>query len=193
MSTPVPASAESLVLADLLPWTRWRTAALVLGGAVLVGVAAQVAIPLPGTPVPLTLQTFTVLLVGAGLGWRRAGMSMVVYAAGGVAGMPWFANGHNGLIFASSGYILGFVVAATMVGWCAERSADRTVLRTIGTMLLGTVTIYVCGVSVLMPVTGMSLPAALESGVMPFVVGDLVKIAAAAALLPSAWRLMRGR
>ena len=193
MSYALPAPRTPVVLADLLPSTRARSAFLVVAGAALVGGAAQVALPLPGTPVPFTLQTLAVLLVGAGLGWQRAGASMALYAAAGAAGVPWFAGGHSGLVFASSGYILGFIVAAMMVGWCAERRGDRTVARSAGTMLLGTAVIYVCGVAVLMPVAGMTLPAALAAGVLPFVLGDVVKVAVAAALLPTAWRLAGAR
>lgn len=190
MSFSVSAPKAPLVLADLLPMTRMRTALLVAGGAALVGVAAQVAVPLPGTPVPLTLQTLAVLLVGAGLGWRRAGASVLLYGAAGAAGVPWFAGGHSGLVFASSGYVVGFVLAAVMVGWSAQRRGDRTIARTTGTMLCGTVVIYVCGVAVLMPVAGMSLSAALTTGVLPFVLGDVVKVAVAAGLLPIAWNVL---
>jgi biotin transport system substrate-specific component len=184
-----------VVLADLLASTRTRTrsAVLVLAGAALVGLAAQVAVPLPGTPVPFTLQTLAVLVVGAGLGARLGGASLALYALAGAAGMPWFADGSSGLVFASAGYVLGFVPAAVLVGWCAERRGDRTVLRTTATMLLGTAVVYACGVSVLMHVTGLHLVAALEAGVRPFLVGDAVKIAVASALLPSAWRLLDRR
>jgi biotin transport system substrate-specific component len=193
MSIAFPTPAAPFVLADLLSRTRTGSTLFVVGGATLVGVAAQVAVPVPGTPVPFTLQTLAVLLVGASLGWRRAGSSMVLYAVAGVAGVPWFASGHAGLVLASSGYIIGFVLAAVMVGWCAERRGDRTVARTIGTMLLGTAAIYGCGVSVLMLVTGMNLPAGLAAGVQPFVIGDLIKIAAAATLLPWVWRHVGAR
>ena len=193
MSYALPVSGGPVVLADLLARTRTRSALLVLAGAAFVGLAAQVAVPLPGTPVPFTLQTLAVLLVGAGLGARRGGASLALYALAGAAGMPWFAEGSSGLVFASAGYVLGFIPAAVLVGWCAERRGDRTVLRTVATMLLGTAVVYACGVSVLMHVTGMDLVSGLEAGIRPFLVGDAVKTAIAAALLPSAWKLFGSR
>lgn len=195
MSFALPVPGRPLVLADLLPGSRSRAASalLVLSGAALVGVAAQVGVPLPGTPVPFTLQTLAVLLVGAGLGARLGGASLALYALAGAAGVPWFADGSSGLVFASAGYVLGFVPAAVLVGWCAERRGDRTVLRTAATMLLGTAVVYACGVSVLMHVTGLDLLGGLEAGVRPFLVGDAIKIATAAALLPTAWTLLDRR
>lgn len=195
MSFALPVPGRPLVLADLLPGSRSRAASalLVLSGAAFVGVAAQVGVPLPGTPVPFTLQTLAVLLVGAGLGARLGGASLALYALAGAAGVPWFADGSSGLVFASAGYVLGFVPAAVLVGWCAERRGDRTVLRTAATMLLGTAVVYACGVSVLMHVTGLDLLAGLEAGVRPFLVGDAIKIATAAALLPTAWTLLDRR
>jgi biotin transport system substrate-specific component len=183
----------SLVLADAFARTSARSVALVVGGAALVGVAAQVVVPLPGTPVPFTLQTFAVLLVGAALGRNRAIASMTLYAVAGAAGVAWFAGGSSGIPLASAGYILGFIIAAALVGSCAQRGGDRTVLRTTATMLAGTVVIYAFGVPVLMQATGMGLAAALSAGVVPFVIGDLLKVAAASALLPAAWKAVGPR
>lgn len=182
-----------LVLADAFARTSARSVGLVLGGAALVGLAAQVVVPLPGTPVPFTLQTFAVLLVGAALGRGRAVASMTLYAVAGAAGVPWFADGSSGIAMVSAGYILGFVAAAALVGSCAERGGDRTVLRTTATMLAGTAVIYAFGVPVLMQATGMGMGAAIAAGVLPFVVADLIKVAAAAALLPAAWKAMAPR
>src|SRR6187402_1694587 len=116
------------VLADLVPGAFVRDVALVIGAAVLTGIVAQVSIPLPFTPVPVTLQTLTVLLAGAALGPIRGGLSMVLYLVAGLVGVPWFSDKHYGWEFASFGYIIGFVVAATLVGALARRGADRTVL-----------------------------------------------------------------
>lgn len=190
-ASPAARPAGPAVLADLVAGTRARDAALVLGGAGLVGLAAQVSVPLPGTPVPLTLQTLAVLLVGASLGWRRALPSLALYAAAGAAGVPWFAGGGSGVAMASFGYVLGFVVAATVVGRLAEQHGDRTVARTVGTMLLGSLAVYAVGVPVLMAATGMDLGAALDAGVVPFLVGDAIKLALAAGVLPAAWSLVR--
>ena len=115
------------VLADLLPGSLLRDVLLVAAAAALTGLAAQVSIPL--VPVPVTLQTFTVLLAGAALGPLRGGASMLLYLAVGAAGVPWFAEQNSGIALPTFGYIVGFVVAAAVVGGLARRGADRTVLR----------------------------------------------------------------
>ncbi|WP_433219236.1 biotin transporter BioY [Microtetraspora malaysiensis] len=179
------------VLSDLIPGARVRDAALVAGGAALTGLAAQLAFPVPGSPVPVTGQTFAVVLVGAALGFNRAALSMLLYVLAGIAGVPWFTGGASGPGGATFGYLIGFIVAAALVGRLAERGGDRTPARTAGTMLFGNLVIYAFGVPVLMTVTGMGLGAALAAGVVPFLVGDALKIAVAAGLLPAAWRLTR--
>ncbi|WP_067912661.1 biotin transporter BioY, partial [Actinomadura rubrobrunea] len=189
MATAHVARRRAAVLGDLLPGALVRDAALVVGAAALVGVFAQVAVPIPGTPVPVSGQTFAVLLAGAALGTWRAALGMVVYLIAGVAGMPWFAEGSSGAGSPSFGYILGFVVAAAVVGRLAERGGDRTPARTIGTMLVGTVIMYAAGVPYLMAALGVDLGRALELGVVPFLAGDALKVLLAAGLLPTAWRL----
>lgn len=189
----LPARSGARVLADLVPGAATaavaREVALVAGGAALTGVAAQIAIPLPGTPVPLTLQTFAVLVVGAALGWRRGLLALALYAGAGLAGLPWFAEGQSGWAFASMGYVLGFVFAAALVGWLAERGADRRPVPAALIMLLGNLVIYVCGVSVLMSALDVGLGQAVALGVTPFLVTDAIKIVLAAGALPTAWRL----
>ena len=180
-------------LGDVIPGGLARSAALVVGGAVFVGLTAQVAVPLPFTPVPLSLQTFSVLLVGAVLGSRRGVASMALYALAGVAGVPWFSQHQSGWAFASFGYVVGFVLAAWLVGRLAERGGDRTVLRTAGTMVLGNLAIYAVGVPGLMLATGLPLGRALLAGVVPFLIGDALKIALAAGLLPATWKLVGTR
>jgi biotin transport system substrate-specific component len=165
----------------------------VIGGAIFVGLTAQVSIPLPFTPVPLTLQTFSVLLVGAALGSIRGVSSMALYLLAGVAGLPWFADHHSGWALPSFGYIVGFVAAAWLVGWLAERGADRRVASTIGMMALGNVVIYVFGVAGLMLLAHMSLGKAIALGVLPFLIGDVIKILLAAGLLPGTWKLINSR
>lgn len=177
-----------LVLADLVPRSLARTTALVVGGAALTGLCAQVAFPVPGTPVPVTLQTFSVLLVGAALGWRLAAASMGLYLIAGVAGVPWFSGQTAGWTTVTSGYLVGFLVAAAVVGVLSSRGGDRTPLRTAATMTLGTLTIYVFGVGVLAASLDLGLGDALRMGVVPFLVGDGLKVLAAAGLLPLAWR-----
>jgi biotin transport system substrate-specific component len=188
MSTAVLARPGH-VLADLLPSTRVRDAALVAGGAVLTGLAAQLAVPVPGSPVPVTGQTFAALLVGTSLGARRGFLSLAVYALAGVLGVPWFAGGGSGAGAASFGYVLGMLLAAMAVGALARRGGDRSALRTAGTMLVGEAIIYAVGVPYLALATGMSASAALAAGFTPFLLGDALKAALAMGALPTAWRL----
>lgn len=180
-------------LADVIPGGLARNIALVAGGAVFVGLSAQLTVPLPFTPVPLTLQTFSVLLTVAVLGSARGVLSMGLYVVAGMAGLPWFAQHNSGWSFASFGYVLGFLVAAVLVGKLAERGADRTPLRAAGLMVLGNLAIYAVGVPGLMVFAGMSLPKAIALGVVPFLIGDAVKIAVAAGVLPTAWKLVNTR
>jgi biotin transport system substrate-specific component len=153
-------------------------------------VAAQISIPLPFTPVPITLQTFTVLLAGAALGPLRGGASMLLYLLVGVAGFGWFSEGHSGMAFPSFGYIVGFVVAAALAGALARRGADRSVPGTIGLMVAGNLVIYAIGLPWLMAALGVDLSKGLEFGVTPFLIGDALKIALAAGLLPATWWLI---
>ncbi|WP_257980560.1 biotin transporter BioY [Streptomyces sp. CB02959] len=182
------------VLADLLPAAtatraRVRDAALVAGGAVITGIAAQIAIPVPGSPVPVTGQTFAALLVGASLGARRGLLSLVVYALAGMAGVPWFAGGASGAGGATFGYVLGMLLAATAVGALARRGGDRGVLRTAATMAAGNALIYAVGVPYLALSTGMSFGQAVAVGMVPFLIGDALKVALAMGALPTAWKL----
>jgi biotin transport system substrate-specific component len=189
MSTAAATPRTGQVLADLLPSTRVRDAALVAGGAVLTGLAAQLAVPVPGSPVPVTGQTFAALLVGTSLGARRGFLSLAVYALAGVLGVPWFAGGGSGAGAASFGYVLGMLLAAMAVGALARRGGDRSALRTAGTMLVGEAIIYAVGVPYLALATGMSASAALAAGFTPFLLGDALKAALAMGALPTAWRL----
>ncbi len=184
MSLPAPR-----VLGDVIPGGLVRDVVLVAGGAALTGLAAQVSIPLPFTPVPLTLQTFAVLLVGASLGTVRGVASMLLYLAAGVAGAPVFSNGTSGAGGASFGYVLGFIVAAALVGRLAERGATRGPLRTAAVMVLGNLAIYAVGLPWLMSSIHVGLGKGLSLGVTPFLIGDLLKVVVAAGLFPAAWRL----
>ena len=182
-------AARPRVLADLVPGGLVRDLALVAGAAAMTGVAAQVAIPLPFTPVPISLQTFTVLLAGAALGPARAGTAMALYLVAGVAGVPWFSEQNSGFGFPSFGYIIGFVVAAVLVGALARRGADRTVGRSAALMVAGNLVIYAIGVPYLAISIGVGFGEAVALGLLPFLVGDGLKILLAAGLLPAAWRI----
>lgn len=182
-----------LVLADLVPGALVRDVALVLGAAALTGLAAQISVPLPFTPVPISLQTLTVLLAGAALGPIRGGLGMLLYLGVGMAGVPWFSEQRSGINFSSFGYILGFVLAAVVVGALARRGADRSILGAVGLMVVGNVLIYALGVAWLANWLDVGLPRALELGALPFLIGDALKILLAAGLLPAAWWLVRDR
>ncbi|GHD17775.1 biotin synthase [Streptomyces violarus] len=189
MSTAAATPARTgQVLADLLPASRVRDAALVLGGAALTGLAAQLSVPVPGSPVPVTGQTFAALLVGTSLGAGRGLLALALYAVAGVAGVPWFAQGTSGVL-PSFGYILGMILAATVVGALARRGADRSMLRMAGTMLVGEAIIYAVGVPYLALSTGMSATAAIAAGLTPFLIGDALKAALAMGALPTTWKL----
>lgn len=169
MSTAAAPVRSGAVLADLLPAARHRyavDAALVLGGAALTGIAAQIAVPVPGSPVPVTGQTFAALLIGTALGARRGFLSLALYALVGMAGMPWFAETSSGWSMPSLGYVFGMLLAATVVGALARRGGDRSVLRTAGTMVIGSAIIYAIGVPYLALSTGMSLSAAVAAGLV---------------------------
>jgi biotin transport system substrate-specific component len=177
---------------------RWlRAVLLVAAGAALTAISAQIVWFAPWNPlVPYTFQTAAVLLVGTALGSRLGLASMLLYVAAGAAGLGVFAEGSSGLgtdgaLRASVGYLGGFILAGALVGWLAERGWDRSPVSTIGLMVLGNLLIYAVGVPVLIAVTGLDLATAVRVGALDFIPWDLIKIAAAAALLPLAWRAVR--
>jgi biotin transport system substrate-specific component len=183
--------ARPAVLSDLVAPTWVREVLLVLAGSGLVGLAAQLSVPIPGTPVPVTGQTFAVLLCGAALGARRAALSLGLYLVAGAVGVPWFAGGASGTAAPSFGYVVGFVAAAALVGFLAARGWDRTPLRTVVTMAVGTLVIYAVGVPWLAAALDVDVAEALRLGVRPFLLGDALKIALAAGVLPLAWTGVR--
>ncbi|MFJ8041603.1 biotin transporter BioY [Kitasatospora sp. NPDC096147] len=197
MATATTLPGRTPVLADLLPQaatrlgTQARDLALAAGGAALTGLAAQLSVPVPGSPVPVTGQTFAALLVGTALGTRRGVASLGLYLLAGMAGMPWFAEGSSGSAMPSLGYVIGFVLAAGLVGALARRGADRSPLRTAGAMLLGTLAIYAVGVPYLALSLGVPLARAAELGLYPYLVGDGLKVLLAMGALPLAWKLLR--
>jgi len=175
---------------------RVRDIALVVAGALLVYLTARIAIPVPGSPVPITGQTFGVLLVGGALGFRRGLIAVGLYVVLGVVGLPFFAEGKGGLSVvwgATGGYLIGFVVAAALVGRLAELGWDRRIGGAVGAMLLGNVVIYVVGLPWLKAVTGMSIEETVSSGLTPFLLGDALKLALAAVLFPTTWWIVGRR
>jgi len=167
-------------------------AVLVVGFACLTAALAQISFWVG--PVPITGQTFAVLLTGALLGSRRGALSQLSYLAIGATGIPyWFAlGGPPGiarLVGPTGGYLIGFVAVAFFVGWLAERGWDRRVWTAVPAMLAGETVLYVFGL--LWLVHFVTVDKVLQVGLYPFVVGDLIKVAAAALILPSAWLLLR--
>lgn len=188
----------SAVVAGAVIVDRWaknsvaRSAALVAGLVGLTAVSAQIAVPLPFTPVPLTLQTFAVLAGAAALGAERAVVAQVSYLVLALAGAPILAGGASGpekVIGATGGYLLGFVAASFLVGKIAERGATIKVKSTVVAYVIGTVVIYTLGALWLSQFTGKGLTWAIANGVVPFLVGDAIKAIAAGAILPTAWKL----
>lgn len=172
----------------------WREATLVSAGVLFIALSAQVVIPLPFTPVPITGQTFAALLVGGAYGAARSAGTLLAYLAVGALGAPVFHDGSHGLgvlTASTGGYLVGMVVAAVVVGAAAERGLDRQLLSSVLAMLVGTAVIYAVGAGWLAVALDLSAAKAFELGVRPFVAGDLLKLALAGSLLPAAWRLTR--
>ncbi len=175
-----------------------RMAVLAVAGTALLTLSAKIQVPF--WPVPMTMQTFAVLVIGAAYGWRLGALTVLLYLAEGALGLPVFSRGGGLAYFAgpTSGYLFGFVAAAMLVGWLAERGWDRSVPATLFTMALGTALIFIPGVAwlsvFLMQAKGITLTAgvsaALANGLTPFLAGAAAKIALAAAVMPYAWILV---
>ncbi|MGD0612165.1 MAG: biotin transporter BioY [Anaerolineales bacterium] len=171
---------------------RARDLVLVVVGTLLVAAMAQVKIPLPFSPVPITGQTFAVLLVGASLGTRKGVASLSLYVILGVLGLPVYAGGAGGYLAflgPTGGYLFGFVFAAYFVGWLAETGRDRRFRSALLVFLVGEVIIYMFGLPWLSLFVGVQ--KVLVTGLFPFLPGDLLKLAAAALALPAAWKLVQ--
>lgn len=176
-----------------------RYVVLALVGTALVAVSAKIQVPF--WPVPMTMQTFAALVIGMAYGWKLGGATLLLYLGEGAAGIPVFAAGGGLAYFAgpTTGYLVGFLVAATVVGWLGERGWDRSVVWTLAANFIGTACIFVLGVAWLTlfiaNAKGLSLDAAfagaLASGLTPFIAGAAAKIALAAAVLPMAWKLVK--
>jgi len=188
MSALTPA-VPRLVLADrVLGRSLALDAVLVVAGATLTALLAQVAVPL--WPVPVTGQTLAVLLVGASLGAARGALSLALYAVLGIVGLPVFSDfgaGAGVILGPTGGYIVGFVAAAALVGWLSERAWERKVLKALATFAAGTLVVFAFGLPWLAVALQLDLAQTLQFGLWPFLVGGAIKAAIAAGLLPLAW------
>ncbi len=201
--------AAATLVGAALPRAPWqprsallRDGLVVLGFSAFVALSAQVSLALPFTPVPVTGQTLAVLLAAAALGSRLGMLTMLAYVSEGLAGLPVFAGGANAwapsrlpgvpyILGPTLGYLAGFVAAAAVVGWLAERGWDRTPLRAAGAMLAGQAAIYLLGLAWL--ARFVPLEAVAAAGLLPFLPGDALKLALASAALPGAWALLGRR
>ena len=188
-----PVLTEALIAGPLSSKSTWIPALkafLVVIGSLLLATSAQFKIPL--YPVPVTGQTLVVLLIGMVYGPRLGGVTIAAYLLQGVMGLPVFAGGAFGiatLLGPTGGYLLGFLVAAIIMGILAERGMGRGIISTIVAMMIGNLVIYVVGASWLASFTGVE--KALTAGVLPFLYGDILKLVVAAGLMPVAWRIVK--
>jgi biotin transport system substrate-specific component len=174
----------------VIPKTKLNDVSLVVAGAALTAISAQIQVPM--YPVPMTLQTFAVLLIASAMGPWRALSSMGLYVAMGAAGLPVFAGAKAlGQVLPTAGYLFGFAVAAILVGFMAYRGMDRKPASVALSFVIGSAVIYLFGAGWLVIGLGLSLEQALVAGVIPFLIGDAVKAAIAASLLPLAWKFVR--
>lgn len=180
-------ASDHRVLTDALPGARTRDILLSVGFAAAIALSAQVSVALPGTTVPFTGQTFAVLAGAIALGRTRATAGALLYLALGVVGLPWFSGAGPHTV----GYIVGFVVASAVVGMIARRIGSDRPGRVVAAMLAGNLVIWAFGAAGLALVSGLSAGQALATGVAPFLLGDAVKLLAAAAVLPTAWWVIR--
>jgi biotin transport system substrate-specific component len=178
------------VLADLVPASLLAEVALIVGAAALVGALAQISIHLGFTPVPITGQTLGVMLAGTALGWRRAGLALVLYMAAGIAGVPWFAHHTSGYVGSNFGYLIGFVIAGSVLGWVAGRGGDRTIVKAFIAMAVGDAIVFLVGVTWLAFSLHVDAGTAIALGFTPFIGGELIKAGIAGVALPSSWRLV---
>lgn len=185
-----------LVLADLVPAVRARDAGLVALGVLFTALLAQVAVPVPGSPVPITGQTLAVVLTAASLGPLRGTAVQVFYILATAVGLPFYSEASGGMEFvfgATGGYVFGFIPAAYLIGLAAKHGADRELAKSIPLFVAGQAVVFAVGVPWLALSTGMSASQALDAGFYPFILGGLVKAAVAAAVLSTAWRSAQRR
>jgi biotin transport system substrate-specific component len=186
VSTSSPTFAQPRVLTDVLPGDRVRDVTLTLGFTVAIAAAAQLFFYLPGNPVPITGQTFVVLAGAIALGTKRASVGALLYLGLGALGLPFFAASGG----ATLGYIVGFALASFVLGTWASRGGARSVPAVTLAMVVGNLIIYALGATWLAIFTGQGAEFAVANGIVPFLAGDAVKIAAAVAVVPTLWRFV---
>lgn len=186
----IPILSTAVILDRYVPRTITSDIALVGSGALLIAIAAQIQVPM--IPVPMTMQTFAVLLVAAALGFSRGAASAALYLALGAVGLPVFA-GAAALKAAmpTIGYLVGFVAAAALIGYLSERGYAKNPLKLAFAFVAGSAVVYATGVIGLMAILGIDMQTAIQIGVVPFLIGDALKAALAAALLPVAWKFAK--
>lgn len=166
----------------------------VLGGTLFLGAMAQIALPIPGSPIPVTGQTLGVLLLGTAYGTSLGLTTLLVYLLAGIAGAPIFTSHSSGidhLVGATGGYLIGMVIAAGVTGFLAGRKWDQKISTVIPTMLLGNVIIFSLGLTWLHFSTGQSWSWTVSKGLTPFIIGEALKIAIASTALPTLWKFVR--
>jgi biotin transport system substrate-specific component len=183
---------DTLISAALAPldWTRSVSLAVVF--SLLTALAAQIVIPIG--PVPITGQTFAVLLTGALLGSRLGAMAMIVYLAEGAVGLPFFYGGHGGighLLGQTGGYLVAFPAAAFITGAFAENGWDKRFITAVAAMAVGSIVILLTGWVWFSAFTNTQLPTAFKLSVAPHIAGDIIKILLAAAAMPAGWALLK--
>lgn len=167
---------------------------MVFGASIFIALSAQIAIPVPFSPVPITLQTFAVILIGALLGSRLAVLAVLTYLIEGALGLPVFAHAHAGFVHlfgATGGYLLGFIPAAWVTGLLAERHKEKGFLWALFIMTIGTVVIFICGLTWLSLVFSNS--DLLTVGFFPFLPGAIIKIAAAALIYVGSGKIIQSK
>jgi len=190
----MPLPARPLVLADLFPAIKARNAVLVALGVLFTALLAQVSVPVPGSPVPITGQTLAVVLTAAALGPVRGVAVQVFYILSALVGLQFYSEARGGVdvvLGAPGGYVVGFIPAASLIGLAARRGADRNLLKSIPLFIAGQAVIFAVGVPWLAVSTGMSAGQALDAGFYPFILGGIVKAAVAAGVLGTAWAIVR--
>ncbi len=188
--------SRPLVLADLVPAVRARDAGLVALGVLFTALLAQVAVPVPGSPVPITGQTLAVVLTAAALGPVRGMAGQLAYVLLGAVGLPFYSKGASGwaqVFGPTGGYLVGFIPAAFLVGLAAWHGFDRLPWKAVPLFLTGQLVILAIGVSWLCVAASLELSTALHKGFLPFLPGGLLKAAIAGLWMPLAWRLIQPR